>query len=189
MEGPLLDDPSLLSSLLSHLNLSKWAWLFNVCPCFCVGEVLYFFTFHWLLLPLTFLWVTPHTAEPLWEFFPTLWSHNTTAWLQLCNIYEIPSTILKKNVSFQHLLSKFFLSNLVFLVNFLIYSSKGYVFFFMKFKTPSWFIRCAFIDTSFCFCFFFCTTISRKLLTSQNYLVWVSFPFLYNLKKTLANDL
>ena len=129
--------------------------MFNVCPCFCVGEVLYFFTFHWLLLPLTFLWVTPHTAEPLWEFFPTLWSHNTTAWLQLCNIYEIPSTILKKNVSFQHLLSKFFLSNLVFLVNFLIYSSKGYVFFFMKFKTPSWFIRCAFIDTSFCFCFFF----------------------------------
>ena len=78
--GSSLDDLSLLSYLLSHLNLSKWAWLFNVCPCFCVGEVLYFFTFHWLLLPLTFLWVTPHTAEPLWEFFPTLWSHNTTAW-------------------------------------------------------------------------------------------------------------
>ena len=68
--GRSFDDLSLLSSLLSNLNLSKWAWLFNVCPCFCVGEVLYFFTFHWLLLPLTFLWVTPHTAEPLWEFFP-----------------------------------------------------------------------------------------------------------------------
>ena len=149
MDVPL----SLLSSLLSHLNLSKWAWLFNVCPCFCVGEVLYFFTFHWLLLPLTFLWVTPHTAEPLWEFFPTLWSHNTTAWPVVFYIYEIPSTILQKNVSFQHLLSKNILSNLLFLVNFFVHSSKGYTFSFMKFKTPSWFISSAFIDTSCSFLF------------------------------------
>ena len=94
--GRSLDDLSLLSSILSHLNLSKWAWLFNVCPCFCVGEVLYFFTFHWLLLPLTFLWVTPHTAEPLWEFFPTLWSHNTTAWSVVFYIKFVYSEKAKK---------------------------------------------------------------------------------------------
>ena len=155
MDVPL----SLLSSLLSHLNLSKWAWLFNVCPCFCVGEVLYFFTFHWLLLPLTFLWVTPHTAEPLHcgNFFP-LYDLIMLQLGRLCTIYEIPSTILQNNISFQHLLSKNILNNLLFLVNLFVRSSKGYTFSFMKVKTPSWFISSAFIDTSCSFYFFIFVT-------------------------------
>ena len=84
---------------------------------------------------------------------------------RLCNIYEIPSTILQKNISFQHLLSKNILSNLLFLVNFIIHSSKGYEFSFMKFKTPSWFMSSALIDTSCSFCFFI-------FVTSQKFHFW-----------------